>query len=407
MRLVVLGGSGSSTPELADALADWPGGLDRRPDLDVVLVGRSTGKLDVVGREFRARAGVAGPPISVSWTEDRRAALDGADVVLNQVRVGGLDARVFDETFPWDLDLPGEETMGPGGFANALRTVPAQAATWDDVRAASPDALVINLTNPAGIVQQAAQRGWPGLRIVSVCDAPVTFTRAIAERLGWPVSRVIARYVGMNHCGWFVPEDEGDLERLADLVVGMDREVVFAHRALPTPYVRYYVDPTRQLAAQRGRESRAEQLKAIDAALLGAYASGPTAERQKRGAVWYALVVAPLLDGWVHGSSEPMVLGTTNLGRLPEVPDPAMIEVAHRLVPGGFEPLDPPARPELPALLLARHGAYEALAAEALAPGATRTASLRALLANPMVPGWTAAAGLLQAIEERSPAGAA
>jgi 6-phospho-beta-glucosidase len=405
MRLVVLGGSGSSTPELADALAAWPGGLDRRPPLEVVLVGRSAAKLELVTGEFRARAGTAGPRLSVEAATDRACALEGADVVLNQVRVGGLDARAFDETFPWEFGLPGEETMGPGGFANAVRTVPAQAATWADVAAHAPAALVVNLTNPAGIVQQAAQVGWPGLHVVSVCDAPVTFARAIAERLHRPVDEVLGRYVGMNHCGWYVPGDPGELGRLADLVVGMDPAVLEAHRALPTPYVRFYVDPDRQLAGQIGRESRAQQLQAIDAALLERYAAGPNGERRKRGAAWYALVVVPLLDAWLHGSESPMVLGVQNDGRLPEAPATTMIEIAHHVRPGRLEPLEPPARPALPALLLARHGAYEALAAAALAPGASPETRLRALLANPMVSGWAQATGLLAAIETRSPRG--
>jgi len=405
MRLVVLGGSGSSTPELADALAAWPGGLDRRPPLEVVLVGRSREKLELVAREFRFRAGTDGPPLSTIVSTDRAGALDGADVILNQVRVGGLDARVFDETFPWEFDLPGEETMGPGGFANAIRTVPAQAGTWDDVMTRCPDALVINLTNPAGIVQQAAEAGWPGLHIVSACDAPVTFARAISERLGRPYGQVLRRCIGMNHCGWYVPEDPSELPLLAGLVAGMDPGIVEAHEALPAPYVRYYVDPDRQLEAQRGRESRAQQLKAIDAALLGAYAAGPSAERHKRGAAWYALVVVPLIDGWLHGSDEPMVLGVRNDGRLPEAPDSTMIEICHRLTPGRLEPLQPPERPALPALMLAQHGVYEQLTAAAFAGSGSAEAQLRAMLANPMVRGWKQATGLLAAIEEWSPRG--
>jgi 6-phospho-beta-glucosidase len=405
MRLVVLGGSGSSTPELADALAAWPGGLDRRPELEIVLVGRDAAKLELVAGEFRSRAGHAGPALAVSTRTDRARALDGADIILNQVRVGGLDARAFDETFPWEFDVPGEETMGPGGFANASRTVPAQAATWNDVVEHCPSALVVNLTNPAGIVQQAAQAGWPGLRIVSVCDAPAAFIRAVADRLGKAAEDVARRYIGLNHCGWYVPEEAAELQPLADLVSGMDPDVVDAHQALPTPYVRYYVDPARQLEAQRGRESRAQQLKAIDAALLAAYAAGPSDSRERRGAVWYSLVVTPLIDGWLHGSATPLVLGVRNDGRVPEVPASTMIEVAHRLRPGRLEPLEAPARPAIPSLLMARHGAYEALAAQAVAAGAAPGCGIRALLANPMVDSLPRAAALLAAIEARSPRG--
>jgi 6-phospho-beta-glucosidase len=405
MRLVVLGGSGSSTPELADTLAAWPGGLERRPPLDVALVGRSAAKLEVVAAEFRKRVGATGPPMTVAAEIDRRRALQGADVVLNQVRVGGLDARVFDETFPQTYGLPGEETMGPGGFANALRTVPALTPIWDDVATVAPGALVVNLTNPAGIVQQAACAGWPDLQVVAVCDGPAAFCALVATRLGRPVERVLQRYVGMNHCGWYIPESDDELPNLADLAQGMDPAIVDLDRALPAPYVRYYVQPERQLARQRGHPSRAEEIKKIDAALLAAYAAGHGGELEKRGAVWYRLVVVPLLDGWLHGTAEPLVLGVPNAGRLPEAPSTAMIEFAHRLAPGRLVPLESPAPPALPSLLLAQHGTYEALVVEALRPGAPPAARLRALMANPLVADLDVAVAMLAEIDARSPRG--
>jgi 6-phospho-beta-glucosidase len=403
VRLVVLGGSASSTPELADALAAWRGGLDRRPELEVVLVGRSRDKLDLVGHEFRGRVGTTGPSLSVSVATNRREALAGADVVLNQVRIGGLDARVFDETFPWAFGLPGEETMGPGGFANAMRTVPALAATWDDIAGIAPGAFVVNLTNPAGIVQESVAAGWPSLKVVSICDAPEAFARLIATRLHRPVARVLGRYVGMNHCGFYIPESPDELPELAGLVSGMDPSVVAAFEALPTPYVRYYVEPALQLAGQRERKPRARELKEIDAALLSAYASGPNAERQRRGAVWYALVVVPLIDGWLHGSDLPIVLSVRNDYRLPEAAASATVEVAHRIWAGRLEALAAPPRPALVRLTLARHGTYETLATAAVRPDAGPEARLRAMLANPMVASLEQAAALLKEIEERSP----
>jgi 6-phospho-beta-glucosidase len=399
VRIVVLGGSGSSTPELADALADWPGGLDRRPVLDVVLHGRSQDKLEVVAAEFRARAGTAGPRLAVTVATDRRAALDGADAVINQVRIGGLDARVFDETFPREFGLPGEETMGPGGFANAMRTVPALVSTWQDIAEVAPDCLVVNLTNPAGIVHQAMRAGWPRLTVVTVCDAPEAFARRIADVLERPIERVLDRYAGMNHVGFYIPEDPAERPVLTRLVSGFDPAVVDVFGALPTPYVRYYLEPAAQLEAQRQRKPRAEELKAIDTALLSAYASGPAAERRKRGAVWYELVVVPALDGWLHGSDRPWVVGTPNDGRIPCVPDSTMIEVAHTFSPGRLVPRPIPELPALVNLWLARHGVYEKLAADAIADAGPRTALLGAMTANPLVTSFAQADGLLTAIE--------
>jgi 6-phospho-beta-glucosidase len=403
MRLVVVGGSGSSTPELADALNEWPGGTGRRPPLEVVLVGRSPDKLDLVGAECRARLAPGGSPVTFGTGTDLRRALDGADVVLNQVRIGGLAARAFDESFPHAFGLPGEETVGPGGFANALRTVPALRATWDAIATIAPGALVVDLTNPAGIVCQAALRDWP-LRIVGVCDSPATFTRAIAERLGRPAARVARRYVGTNHCGWYVPEAPDELDRIADLVTGMDPSVVRLHGAVPSPYVRYYVQPDRQLAGQRGRATRAEQLQTLDAELLAGYAA-PGSATARRGALWYGAAVLPLIDALEHGSDETLILGVRNDGRVPGVPDATIVEVPH-VAPrrGELTALPAAALPALPALLLAEVGAYEELTVDAVSPGSAPEARLRALLANPLVRDLDQAVAILAAIDERSPA---
>jgi 6-phospho-beta-glucosidase len=405
MRLVVVGGSGSSTPELVDALGAWPGGVERRPPLAVVLVGRSREKLELVAAECRARVVPDGAPVTIEAQTDLRRALEGADVVLDQVRVGGLAARAFDESFPHAFGLPGEETVGPGGFANALRTVPSQRATWAAIADVAPDALVVDLTNPAGIVVQAALRERPGLRIRAVCDSPVAFTRAIAARLGRPAGRVALRYAGTNHCGWYVPESPDELEVLADIVTGMDPPLVYLSDAVPAPYVRYYADPDRQLAAQLGKGTRAEQLQALDADLLARYASEPGAAAVRRGAVWYGLAVLPLVDALLHGSDETLIVGVPNEGLIPGVPDATIVEVPHMAPrPGVLRALAPVDLPPLAARLLAEVGAYEELTVDALMPGAAPDARLKALAANPLVRDEGRAAAILAAIDEGSPA---
>ncbi len=125
VKLTVLGGSGASTPELLDAVASWPG-AGPRPVLEVVLQGRNAAKLEVVAEACRQRVAGAGDGVVVSAETSLERALDGADFVLIQVRIGGLDARLFDETFPRDFGLPGEETMGPA----ASRTRCGRSRHW-------------------------------------------------------------------------------------------------------------------------------------------------------------------------------------------------------------------------------------------------------------------------------------
>ena len=179
LRLAVIGGSGASTPELIDAIADWPGGGVRRPTMDVVLQGRSEAKLDTVAAACQQRLPDGIRDVRISTDTSAERALERADIVLIQVRIGGLDARVFDETFPRAFDIPGEETMGPGGFANAVRTVPALAPLWDLLSTSAPDAFIVNLTNPAGIVSQAAT-AHTRRQVVSLCDGPATFVDGIS-----------------------------------------------------------------------------------------------------------------------------------------------------------------------------------------------------------------------------------
>jgi 6-phospho-beta-glucosidase len=405
VRLVILGGSGAATPELADGLAVWPGGVERRPPLEIVLVSRSAEKLRLVVQETTRRtSGLAGAPVSVRGETIRRSALAGADVIVNAVRIGGLAARVFDETFPQKLGIPGEETMGPGGFANAVRTVPALAATWADIAETAPDALVINLTNPAGIVVAAAERQ-SGLRIVSMCDSPATLCDSIAARLGRPVAEVRRRYLGMNHVGWWVPESAGELAASADLAVGEDAGAVVASEAIGGPYLRYYLHPDRVLATQRAAgEVRAQQLQKLEATLMTGFAEGAS-DLPRRGAAWYTKAVLPLVDAWVNGTDEPIIVGMRNDGRIAGLPDAVTTEAPLSFPsPGVMTPLPAAELPRLPAAILARHAAFEALATDAVVGDLRRDDLVRAMLANPMVGSFDQARQLVEAILAPAPA---
>ena len=149
-----------------------------------MLHGRSQERLAAVTNAARLRARALGVcrVSSVTAQADLAAALTGADVVLNQIRAGGLEQRSADESFPHAFGLPGEETLGPGGFASAIRTVAALRPVWAAVARRCPGALLINLTNPAGIVTQAARQEF-GLDVVAVCDSPLALLATAAARL--------------------------------------------------------------------------------------------------------------------------------------------------------------------------------------------------------------------------------
>jgi 6-phospho-beta-glucosidase len=404
LKLVVLGGSGAFTPELAYALTAWQEG---RPPLRLVLHGRDAAKLASVQAACRKVVDGQDPPISVEIEEDSRRALEGAGHIVNQVRVGGLAARAFDETFPHDLGLPGEETVGAGGFANALRTVPVALRQAAEILEVAPGATVINLTNPASIVGQAFTRA--GLRrVIGVCDGPYTLQENVAALLERRPADLSIGYAGINHFGWIVEirDGAGDLlplalQRAANLLRNeIDPRIIQACGAIPNPYLRYLYYPERILAAQRGKQARGAELQAVQAELLDEYARPDGAGRPealaRRGAVWYHKVLVPVLDALVNDRRAVHVVNVRNGTLWPWLPPETAVEVPAVVGCDGARPLAiDVAQPELRALLIAFAG-YEQLAVEAIISGSRATA-LRALLANPFIP----TAGQAEALLER------
>ncbi|HZS92367.1 MAG TPA: hypothetical protein VFE42_33380 [Chloroflexota bacterium] len=405
LKLVVLGGSGAFTPELAYALTTWREG---RPPLRLVLHGRDAAKLARVQAACRKVVAGQDPSIAVEIETDSRRALEGAGHVINQVRVGGLAARASDETFPHELGLPGEETVGAGGFANALRTVPVALRQAAEILEVAPHATLINLTNPASIVGQAFSRA--GLRrVIGVCDGPYTLQENVAALVGRAASDLSISYAGVNHFGWVLAVRDGAqdllplaLQRAADLPKNeIDPQIMQAGGAIPNPYLRYLYHPERILAAQRGKQARGAQLQAVEAELLDEYARQDGAGRPealaRRGAVWYHKVIVPVLDALVNDRRAVHVVNVRNGTLWPWLPPETAVEVSAVVGRDGARPLAiEVAQPELRSLLIA-FATYEQLAVEAIISGSRDTA-LRALLANPFIPTADQAEALLERV---------
>ncbi len=405
IKLAVLGGSGVATPDLVGALLQSA----ERPALHVALIGRSADKLETVGVVCRDMAAQADPPITVSTHTDPRAGLDGADYVLNQVRVGGYRGRAFDETFPREFGIPGEETFGPGGMSMALRTIPVVLDLCRTVEEVAPGALVLNLTNPSSMVQYAISRH-TRLSVISLCDLPLMAHEAIAAALGLPPGELVVRYTGMNHFGWVtaVRHHGQDLlpEALDRIVAGgglpVEGEIVRALGVIPTSYFKYYYHPDRMLAAQQGRRARAEELLDLEAEILETYRSGAPDEKAaglaKRNAAWYAHVIVPALLAHAGDSGAVQALQVTNGAALPFMPPQAIVEVPCVVRRSGVLPLayDGGLPPDLEALLLA-NATFEMLWVEAVVEQ-DRPKALRALLASHLIHTYDQAQGILDKI---------
>jgi 6-phospho-beta-glucosidase len=402
VRVVVLGGSSVATPELAAALTASAG---RTRPIELVLVGRDADKLATVAA---VTGGLAGDDslLTVSHMTNVEAALDGAQYVINQVRVGGLRARAFDETFPHAFGLPGEETVGPGGFANASRTIPVTLVYARLMERICPTALLLNFANPASLVQYAVAH-YSSARVVGLCNGPVLVAEAIAAALGISPVELTVDYAGMHHFGWVtgVWHHGRDLlpaalARAEQITPEVDAEIIRALGVIPGPYLNYVFHPDRLLAKKQGKRARAEELIDLQNELMADYAQAAAAGRMpaglaKRKARWYRDIIVPFLLARVEETSIRLAVNVVNNGAVPWLPPEAIVELPALIEGGRIRPITvTPPPPDIQALIQA-NCAYEMLAAEAIVER-DRSRALRALLISPFVHTFDQAAQTLE-----------
>lgn len=248
MKLVILGGGGFRVPLVYGALL---GDHAEGRVTEVVLHDLDAGRLGAVARVLAEQAaGVPDAP-AVTATTDLDEALRGADFVFSAIRVGGLEGRAADERVALAEGVLGQETVGAGGIAYGLRTVPVAVDIARRVRQLAPDAWVINFTNPAGLVTEAMSRHI-GDRVIGICDSPVGLGRRVARVLGGNPDEAFIDYVGLNHLGWLrglriagrdeLPRLLGDAQLLGSFEEGrlFGAEWLQSLGAIPNEYLHYY-----------------------------------------------------------------------------------------------------------------------------------------------------------------------
>ena len=394
MKVAVIGGGSTYTPELIDGFARL---ADQVDITEIVLVDPDQDRLGVVG-PFSARIMRGyGHRAAVRWTSDLDDGLDGAGAVLLQLRIGGQAARHRDETWPHKCGCVGQETTGAGGFAKALRTVPVVLDIAERARArALPDAWLIDFTNPVGIVTRALLDA--GHRAIGLCNVAIGFQRIFAGMLGAEPERVSLGHVGLNHLTWerSVLLDGRDVlpeliaSRGADLadLVELPLWVIELTQSIPSYYLRYFYAHDKVVAEQLASPTRAEQVAEIELELLAMYAD-PQRDRKpellgQRGGAFYSEAAVALLASLVNDTGDTQVVNVRNNGTMPFLPDDAVIEVPSVIgrtgaTPVGFAPLHPLMRG-----LTAHVSAYEELAVEAARLGG-RDRVLQAMLAHPLI----------------------
>jgi 6-phospho-beta-glucosidase len=412
--VAVVGGGSTYTPELVDGLCDVE---ERMVVDDLVLLDPNELRRDVVGglseRILRAR-GWAG---SFSTTADPHAALEGADFVVVQLRIGGQAARHVDETLPVGYGCLGQETVGVGGLAKALRTVPVVLELAEEMSArANPGAWLVDFTNPVGIVTQALLDD--GHRAVGLCNVAIWAQRRIGHYLGVDPDAVEIEHVGLNHLTWIrsartpaAGTGAGDrLDELFDrfgpeveLESGVSAEVLRLQHALPSYYVHYYYGHDAEVAQQEtpGYRSRADVVAELETMLLADYGdpalTTKPAALSYRGGAFYSLAAVRLMASLHAGTGDVQVVDMRNDGAVPELADDAVVETTAVVDAEGAHPL--PQRPLPPEMLgLVQHAkGYERLAVQAARSG-SRDDVVRALLANPIVGQFPLAGDLADAL---------
>lgn len=409
IKVAVVGGGSTYTPELIDGFARFAG---RLPVRELVLQDTDPQRLEAVG-------GIAGRILRRQrWSGDLRTttglvdAITGAHFVLIQLRVGGQAARLIDETLPLAHGLLGQETTGAGGFAKALRTVPVVLDIADQVRTHAADgAWIVDFTNPVGIVTQALLDS--GHRAIGLCNAAIHLQRTFASLLEVEPGRVELEHVGLNHLTWELGVRLDGVDVLSELLtthlgaisahLELPPELIRELGVIPSRYLRFYYRTSEVLKAQLAGAIRAKDVLRIENNLLELYRD-PTldvkpAALAQRGGAFYSEAAVQLIASLHDGRGDVQVVNVRNDGAVPGLADDAVVEVPSTINTEGAHPL--PTRPLAHEFfgLVQSAKAYERLAVSAARSGDRHTA-LMSLIANPLVREFAPAQAVLADIVE-------
>ena len=416
LNIVTIGGGSSYTPELIEGFITRRGEL---PVGEIRLVDVEAGldKLETVGALARRMVNEAGCDIKIVTTLDRRAALEGADFVTTQFRVGGHLARISDERIPLKYGCIGQETTGPGGFAKALRTIPVILDICRDISELCPDAWLINFTNPSGIITETILNH-TSVKAMGLCNVAIGMRNDIAKRYGCEASDVYCDFIGLNHLLWaqkiFVRGEDKTSEILAGAnehsggpknIPGLSMSADFLKSLgmLPISYLKYYYlakemfdDCVRQ---SENEGVRGEVVRKVEEELFALYKDPDLKikppQLSMRGGAHYSDAACSLISSVYNDKRDIHVVCVRNNGANLDLPEDAVIERNCVIGKNAAEPLALGHMPLSIRGLVQIVKAYEQLTVRAGVFG-DRDAALQALTIHPLVPSSTTAMSLLE-----------
>jgi len=406
LKVAVIGGGSTYTPELVNGFLTR---TDEFPLDELWLMDIDEERLQIVGSFAQRMVEAKGSPFKVILSANQRETVKDADYVTTQLRVGHMEARRRDEYLGLRHGLIGQETTGVGGMAKALRTIPVILKIAQDIKeVAKPETMLVNFTNPAGLVTQALSKYAPDVPAVGVCNVPITTKMGILEGLEQATGRKIdpdhaeLKTLGLNHLSWhrgFTIDGEDVWPQVMEGFIAelkkeedpeWDPRTIEVLRMMPNYYLQYFYHTDRKLKSQeKWPPSRAEEVIEIEKDLLREYAdpdlNEPPADLMKRGGAYYSTVATQLLNAHYNDLGETHVVNIKNGDAVKEWPAEWVLEIPSTVKKSGITPIPTEPLPVACFGLISAVKAYELLTVEAAVHG-DREAAYQALLVNPLGP---------------------
>lgn len=408
LKIATIGGGSSYTPELIEGFIKR---YDELPVSEIWLADVPEGKrkLEIVGSLAKRMVEKANVPISIHLTLNRREALENADFVTTQFRVGLLEARAKDERIPLKYGVLGQETNGPGGLFKGLRTIPVILSICREMETLCPDAWLINFTNPAGMVTEAVLRYSNIRKVVGLCNVPIGMEMGAAKLLNVEHSRIRIDFAGLNHMVYGLdvyldgvsvkqkvidlithPEQSVAMQNIVAL--GWEPEFLKALNVFPCPYHQYYYK-TREMVEKEMKNAetagtRAEVVKKLEDELFELYQNEELAikppQLEKRGGAYYSDAAVRLIHSIYTDKRDIQPVNTMNNGAIASLPHDSAIEISSVITKDGPKPIAIGDLPIAVRGLVQQIKSFERVAAEAAVTGNYSTALL-AMTINPLV----------------------
>lgn len=423
-KFVIIGAGSTHTPGILAALAAKANELQMN---ELCLHDIDQNRIYHMGEFARIYISERYPDIKVNWTTDLETALCNANYVMIQIRPGRNEQRAVDEHTCYKYGIIGQETCGPGGFAFALRTIPAILEIVKKALEICPDAWLLNYSNPEAMVSEAVYRTYPNAKMLCICDMTISQQEQMAEFLGYDEKDLLFKYFGLNHFGWYTniytkegvdllpklrkdvvdgkitgfksKEQQGDLD---DYWFATFNNVIKGFAAypdyLPLCYLQYYYfhdemlehsdhSFTRADAVLAGREITVyEECKRV--------INANTAKDSYLVSGVHGNYIVDLASAIINDKRERFVINVMNHGAIGNFNHDAVVEVPCYVGAFGVEPTAVGYIPQFHKSLMEAQKGYEKLAVEACLEGSYEKA-LQALLLNKTVPSHRVAKALL------------